>query len=96
MNPRLQRRVERHQPEEARRRLERVRAIMQGGAPASMDVMEGDDPVRAAYDERRDLDERFIERLRELLTEEQIAAVPALRPRREGPVMVERFIGPGN
>jgi hypothetical protein len=88
--------IDRHQPEEGRRQMEALAAMMSGELPREpMRLGEGDDPISEAMKQRRELGGRYIQRIRELLTEDQIAAVRALAPRRPSePIIIERQIAP--
>jgi len=98
MNDRLREVIRRNEPDEHRRRFERLAAAGKG---KRLDPAE--DPIRALYDARREFDSQYITNIEGLLTEEQLAQMPrsarslrsVARPERAErelrPEAVERF-----
>lgn len=67
-----------HEPLEAGQRLQRRAARLAGEA-----YTRPDSPIRAAFRERSELDDRYRKELEALLTPEQVALLPAVRRQRE-------------
>ena len=67
-----------HEPLEAGQRLQRRAARLAGEA-----YTRPDSPIRAAFRERSELDDRYRKELEALLTPEQVALLPAARRQRE-------------
>ena len=67
---------------------------MDGGDPLLDGVMMDDEPIVAAFAQRRALDDRYVDLLRSMLPLDMSEAVPALQPR-EAPVMIQRSAAPG-
>jgi hypothetical protein len=93
LNERLRRVIDEHQPDETRRPLEQAAEAMRGEG-GMMSFGPSDDPIRAAFAQRRTLDERYMKLLYELLDEEQVASLPKLpSEQKRGPIMIRRSSG---
>lgn len=68
-----------HEPQNTRRNAEWMVARMSGER-----VDRPSDPVREAYNERNELDEKYLELLKALLTEEQFESLPGVNRRGRG------------
>ncbi len=72
-NERLRRAIRKHQPAETRHMVEQMASMAASGGQFVLEPP--DDPVRDAFKSRRELDERYLKQLANLLTEEQRAAI---------------------
>ena len=70
LNEQIRRVIDKHQPREPRRAIERLASMTDGG---EMFFDADDDPIRAAFGKRAKLDESYVKRLHDLLTPEQVA-----------------------
>jgi hypothetical protein len=79
LNNQIRQVIDRHQPMEARRKVEHLKSITErDGEPPAM-VMIGDDqqqPIAQAFERRSELDQRYTKRVTALLTPEQTAELP--------------------
>ncbi|MHC4415757.1 MAG: hypothetical protein ACYS0G_10770 [Planctomycetota bacterium] len=92
VNERIRRTIEKHQPRETRRSIERMQSML-AGPEASFD--EDDDPIRTAFRKRRKLDERYMKQLYGMLTPDQVSALPKLpSQRRREPIVIHRSSSP--
>jgi hypothetical protein len=78
--------------------IENLKAIKEGEPPA--DAMLGDsgskDPVREAFDRRRELDERYVKLVREMLPPDQAEQLPKqAKQRSAGPLIIRRAVPSG-
>jgi hypothetical protein len=99
MNLQIRETIRRHQPLEPRRMIEETQAMLSGAAHVEAPPAEGEgpirlidreDPVRAAFKKRSELDERFMKSLHGLLTPDQIAQLPKLPSKvNRKPVIIE-------
>jgi hypothetical protein len=99
MNLQIRETIRRHQPLEPRRMIEETQAMLSGAAHLEAPPAEGEgpirlidreDPVRAAFKKRSELDERFMKSLHGLLTPDQIAQLPKLPSKvNRKPVIIE-------
>jgi hypothetical protein len=93
---RIRRAIDKHQPLEPRRPIEHMKSMQAGERSEGMGKMLGaDDPIREAYDKRRELDERYAKQIASVLTPEQVAQLPkppAVRKPGE-PIIIRRTTG---
>lgn len=78
-NEQLVRTVRRHEADRMRHNIERMASRFLGG-----DAPDRDDPIGEAFEQRNELDERYIESLRSALPEEAFEALPTGRQRGRG------------
>ena len=93
LNERIRATIHRHQPKETRQAIERIAAIMSGEGDGMLRLVghDEDDPVRAAFKKRRNLDERYMKQLHATLTPDQVARLPRLpSERRSMPFIMQR------
>lgn len=76
VNERIRQTIHTHQPKESRRMVERLQAMMADGGAYVLDP--DDDPIRAAFEKRKQLDERYMKQFYDLLTPEQADGLPPL------------------
>lgn len=76
------------QPDEPKRSIVEVRSRLEQGDPMTFGMNDDEDPIRAAFDRRDELDRRYLARLKSLLTPEQAAQMPKPRKKRE-PFIIE-------
>lgn len=85
----IRRDVDKHEPTEPRRPIERLKEITSGAQPETIALLKQDDPVRESFGKRRELDERYIKSITALLTPEQIEHLPkAPRKRTAEPIII--------
>lgn len=76
-NEKARRVVLKHEPDRARKMIESIKAMMEGGLPGTMQLGGGDDdPIKQAMDKRTKFDDRFMKQLYDMLTPAQIASLP--------------------
>lgn len=98
VNEQIRQALSKTQPLEPRKVIENLKAIKEGQPPA--DMMLGDsaskDPVRAAFDKRRDLDDRYVKLVRDMLPPDQAEQLPKQASRRNaGPLIIRRGVPDG-
>ena len=96
LNERIREAIHRYQPKETRQTIEHIAAMMSGEGDAMMRLGGHDenDPIRAAFKKRKNLDERYMKQLHGTLTPEQVAQLPPLPSERTGsPFIIQRSMG---
>jgi hypothetical protein len=83
--------VARHEPDQPRRGIEHVHKVVTHQVePGRLGQNDEQDPIREAFDRRRDLDRRYDKQIKSLLTADQIAQLPkAPSRRRSEPVIIQ-------
>jgi hypothetical protein len=93
INEQLRQTVLTHQPREPRRALERLKDAM-GGEEVTLSWSPGDDPVRKAYRDRAEFDERYMTQLYGMLAPEQVSLLPPLPSAARPKPIIFETIGP--
>lgn len=76
-NEKARRAVLKYEPGRARKMIESIKAMMEGGGlPDQIRLGEDDDPIKQAMDKRTKFDDRYMKQLYDLLTPGQIASLP--------------------
>ena len=85
VNERIRTTIHRYQPKETRQAIERIAAMMSGEDDGLMRLggHDEDDPIRAAFKKRTNLDTRYMKQLHAVLTAEQVAELPRLPSERQ-------------
>ncbi len=98
MDATIRRTIDKSQPDEPRRPVEQMKAMMSGPRPAEpaepgmIHIGDDKDPVREAMGKRRELDERYAKSVASLLTPEQQESLPKAPVRRKvgEPIIIRR------
>ncbi len=96
VNERIRETIRRYQPKETRQTIEHIAAMMSGEGDTMMRLGGHDenDPIRAAFKKRKNLDERYMKQLHGTLTPEQVAQLPPLPSERtRSPFIIQRSMG---
>lgn len=91
-NERLREAIDRWEPGQPGRMFKQM-GEMAGGGAVMFGMDDEDSPVAEAHDKRRKLGERYLKRLRSLLSEAQRDQITWLKPASTRPVRIERVIG---
>ena len=95
MNESLRQSIREHQPDEARQSIAHMAQMIEGEEHGPPPMLAGSDPVRAAFEKRSELDERFMKQLYSMFTDEQVANLPRLPSQvRAGQPIMFRAISP--
>lgn len=93
VNAQLRQTIDRYQPLEARRPFENTQRVMQGERPDPAAADGDDDPIRKAFERRRELDRLYMKLVNDLLTPEQAAQLPKPPARGAGqPIIIRNQI----
>lgn len=96
LNGQIKQAIDKFEPDEPRRGIERTKRVMTGDETPSAVFVEPDgegNPVRDAYARRRTLDDQYCKLVAELLTPEQAALLPKAPLRQSGqPIIIRKPI----
>jgi anion-transporting ArsA/GET3 family ATPase len=96
LNERIRETIHRYQPKETRQTIEHLAAMMSGEGVGLMQIggHDDNDPIRAAFKKRKNLDERYMKQLHGTLSPEQVAQLPPLpSERKRSPFIIQRSMG---